>query len=145
VLHNFRTFMWISTNFKRCSLRDYRSWARLSSFPQHGLRKCSRVRTKLREWFRLWLFYSDATSQSHRTNNRRWNLVSFVTVETKEQSKQWMHTYSSNTPKTFEQTLSGRKLIATVILNRKWVQMAEFTTRDNNVRSAQLAKRWNIA
>jgi hypothetical protein len=25
VLHNFRTFVWISTNFIHCSLLDYRS------------------------------------------------------------------------------------------------------------------------
>jgi hypothetical protein len=28
-LHNFRTFMWISTNFTHCSVQDYRCWARL--------------------------------------------------------------------------------------------------------------------
>jgi hypothetical protein len=30
-----------------------------------------------------------------------------VNVETKEQSKQWMHTHSPNKPKKFKQTLSS--------------------------------------
>jgi hypothetical protein len=33
--------------------------------------------------------------------------VSFVNVEAKEQSKQWMHTHSPNKPKKFKQTLSS--------------------------------------
>jgi hypothetical protein len=36
--------------------------------------------------------------------------VSFVNVETKEQSKQWMHTHSPNEPTKFKQMLSARKL-----------------------------------
>jgi hypothetical protein len=38
--------------------------------------------------------------------------VSFVNFETKEQSKQWMHTHSPNKPKKFKQTLPARKLMA---------------------------------
>jgi hypothetical protein len=45
--------------------------------------------------------------------------VSFVNVETKEQSKQWMHTHSPNKPKNFKQTLPTRKLMATVLCDRK--------------------------
>jgi hypothetical protein len=33
--------------------------------------------------------------------------VSFVNVEIKEQSKQWIHTHSPNKPKTFKQTWSA--------------------------------------
>jgi hypothetical protein len=44
--------------------------------------------------------------------------VSFVNVETKEQSKQWVHTHSPNKPKEFKQA-SARKLLATVFWNRK--------------------------
>jgi hypothetical protein len=40
--------------------------------------------------------------------------VSFVNVETKEQSKQWMRTHPPNKPKMLKQTLSARKLMATV-------------------------------
>jgi hypothetical protein len=38
------------------------------------------------------------------TGDETW--VSFVNVETKEQSKQWMHTHSPKKPKKFKQTLS---------------------------------------
>jgi hypothetical protein len=37
--------------------------------------------------------------------------VSSVSVETKEQSKQWMHTHSPKKPRKFKQTLSARKLM----------------------------------
>jgi hypothetical protein len=36
------------------------------------------------------------------TGGETW--VSIVTVQTKEQSKQWMHTHSPNKPKKFKQT-----------------------------------------
>jgi hypothetical protein len=35
--------------------------------------------------------------------------VSFVNVETKEQSKRWMHTHSPNKPKKFKQTSACQK------------------------------------
>jgi hypothetical protein len=41
-----------------------------------------------------------------------------VNVETKEQSKQWMHTHSPNRPKNFKET-SARKLMATVFLGQE--------------------------
>jgi hypothetical protein len=40
----------------------------------------------------------------HVTSTEFW--VSFLTVETKEQWKQWTHTYSPNKPKKFKQTMS---------------------------------------
>jgi hypothetical protein len=46
------------------------------------------------------------------TGDETWAL--FVNVETKEQSKQWMCTHSSNKPKKFKQKSSARKLRATV-------------------------------
>jgi hypothetical protein len=52
--------------------------------------------------------------------------VSFVNVETEEQSKQWMHIHSPNKPKKFKQMLSARKLIAAVFWDRKGVLMVEF-------------------
>jgi hypothetical protein len=52
------------------------------------------------------------------TGDETW--VSFVNVELKEQSKQWMHTYSSNKPEKF------RKLMATVFWGKKEVLMVEF-------------------
>jgi hypothetical protein len=52
-------------------------------------------------------------------------LVSLVNFETKEQSKQWMNTHSPNKLKKFKQTLSARKLMATVFCDRKGVLMVE--------------------
>jgi hypothetical protein len=65
--------------------------------------------------------------------------VSFVNVETKEQSKQWMHTHSSNKLKKFTQTLSScQKADGNCFLGQE--RSAEggiHATRDrNNVRSA---------
>jgi hypothetical protein len=48
-----------------------------------------------------------------------------VNAETREQSKQWMHTHSPNKLKKFQQT-SVRKLTATVFWDRKEVVMVEF-------------------
>jgi hypothetical protein len=40
--------------------------------------------------------------------------VSYLNIEIKGQSKHWMHTHSPNKPKNFKQTLSVRKLMATI-------------------------------
>jgi L-rhamnose mutarotase len=42
----------------------------------------------------------------------------WVSFETKEQSRQWMHTHSPNKSKRFKQTLSSRKLMETVFWDR---------------------------
>jgi hypothetical protein len=42
-----------------------------------------------------------------------------VNVETKEQSKQWIHTHSPNKLKKFKETLPARKLMVTVFWDRK--------------------------
>jgi hypothetical protein len=52
-----------------------------------------------------------------------------VNVETKEQSKQRMHTHSPNKPKKFERALSARKLMTTIFWDRKEMLMAEFTNK----------------
>jgi hypothetical protein len=57
------------------------------------------------------------------TGDETW--VSFVHVETKEQSKQWMHLHLSNKPKMFKQT-SARRLMAAAFWDRKGVLMVEF-------------------
>jgi histone-lysine N-methyltransferase SETMAR len=44
--------------------------------------------------------------------------VSLASFESNEQSKQWMHTNSTNKPKMFKQT-SGRELMQTVFWDRK--------------------------
>jgi hypothetical protein len=60
--------------------------------------------------------------------------VSFVNVETKEQSKQWMHTYSPNKPKMSKQ-MSARKLMAAVCCNRIILAMMEFMQQGTTVTS----------
>jgi hypothetical protein len=49
-----------------------------------------------------------------------------VNTESKVQSKQWIHTYSPNKLKKFKQTLSARKLMATVFWDRKGELMVIF-------------------
>jgi acyl-CoA thioesterase len=66
------------------------------------------------------------------TSDETW--VSFMNIETKEQSKQWMHTHSSNKLKKFKQT-SGRKLMATVFWDRKGVLMVEFMQEGTTITS----------
>jgi histone-lysine N-methyltransferase SETMAR len=58
------------------------------------------------------------------TGDETW--VSFVNVETKEQTNQWMHTQSPNMLTIFKQSLSARKLMVTVFWDRKGVLMVEF-------------------
>jgi hypothetical protein len=49
-----------------------------------------------------------------------------MTVQNKEQSKQWMHTHSPNKPEKFKQILSARKLMAADFWDKKGVLMVEF-------------------
>jgi hypothetical protein len=57
-----------------------------------------------------------------------------VDIETKEQSKEWMHRHSPSKTKTFKQT-STRKLMATVFRDRKAVLMVEFMQQGTTVTS----------
>jgi hypothetical protein len=68
------------------------------------------------------------------TGDKTW--VSFVNVETKEQSKQWMHTHSPNKPKEFKQSFSARELMATLFWDRNGANgRIHATNSHNNVRS----------
>jgi hypothetical protein len=58
--------------------------------------------------------------------------VLFINVETKEQSRQWMHTCSPNKPKQFKQT-STRKLMPAVFWDRKEVLMLEFMQQETTI------------
>jgi len=58
------------------------------------------------------------------TGDEPW--VKFVNVETKQQSRQWMHTHSPNKLGKFKQSLANRKLMATVFWDRKGVLLNEF-------------------
>jgi hypothetical protein len=57
-----------------------------------------------------------------------------VNVETKEQSKQWMHTYSQNKPEKFKQT-SARELMAAIFWNKKGVLLVEFMQQGTTIMS----------
>jgi hypothetical protein len=58
-----------------------------------------------------------------------------VNVATKEQSKQWMHTNSPKRPKKFNQMLFKRKLVATVVWNRKQVLVVTFLNQWTKITS----------
>jgi hypothetical protein len=60
--------------------------------------------------------------------------VSVVNVETKEQSKQWMHTHSLDKPKKFKQT-SARKLVAAAFWDSKVVLMLESMLQGTTIMS----------
>jgi hypothetical protein len=49
-----------------------------------------------------------------------------VNTETKEQSKQWIHTHTPKKPKNFNERLPAKKLTATAFWDRKGVLMLEF-------------------
>jgi hypothetical protein len=63
-----------------------------------------------------------------------------VNDETKEQSKQWLHTYSPNKLKQLKQTLSARKLMATVFWDWKGVLMVEFMQQGITITSEVYCK-----
>ncbi|GBM42472.1 hypothetical protein AVEN_79994-1 [Araneus ventricosus] len=63
--------------------------------------------------------------------------VHYETEETKEQSKQWMHSHSSSRkPVKFKRTFSTKKCVATVFWNRKGVLLAEFMLRGTTITAA---------
>jgi hypothetical protein len=64
-----------------------------------------------------------------------------MNVETKQQSKQWMHTDSPNELKKFKQTLSARKLMAAVFWDRKGMLMVEFMQQGNTITSEVYCKK----
>jgi hypothetical protein len=81
------------------------------------------VGTKHREWLGLlWTFLESCQKDGNEflnhivrvTRDETW--VSFMNVETREESKQRMHTHSPNKPKKFKKC--ARKLIATIFWDR---------------------------
>jgi histone-lysine N-methyltransferase SETMAR len=58
-----------------------------------------------------------------------------VNAETKEQSKQRMHTHFPNKPKKFKQTLSNLKMMATVFWDRKGILSTEFMAPGTTITS----------
>jgi hypothetical protein len=67
------------------------------------------------------------------TSDETW--ISFVYVETKERSKQWMHTHSPNKPKMFKQTLAARKRMEVVFWDRKGTLMVELMHQGTTITS----------
>jgi hypothetical protein len=65
------------------------------------------------------------------TGDQTW--ISFVNVETREHSKQWMHTHSTDKLKKFEQTLSARKLMVYVFWDREGVLIVKFMQQGTTV------------
>jgi hypothetical protein len=66
-----------------------------------------------------------------------------VNVETKEQSKKQMETHSTNKLKKFKQTLSARKLMATVFWDKERVLMVEFMQQGTAKTSEMYCKTLN--
>jgi hypothetical protein len=103
----------------------------------------SHAYTKSREWFQLWL--SLQRYQKHgegflirivpAKGDEIW--FSLMHVETKEQSKQCMHTHSPKMPNSFKEPLSVRKLMCSCFLGEeKRADGGIHAIRDhNNVRS----------
>jgi hypothetical protein len=58
-----------------------------------------------------------------------------VNVETKEQSKQWMHKHPPNRQKMFKHTLSARMLMAPDFWDRKGVLMVGFIQQGTTIMS----------
>jgi histone-lysine N-methyltransferase SETMAR len=65
------------------------------------------------------------------TGDETW--VQFITAETKEQSKQWMHTHSPNNPKKFKRTLSNKKMMSTIFWDIKGILLTEFMAPEATV------------
>lgn len=68
------------------------------------------------------------------TGDETW--VHYETEETKEQSKQWMHSHSPSKPKKFKRTFSNRKCMATVFWDRNGVLLVEFMERGTTITAA---------
>jgi len=58
-----------------------------------------------------------------------------MNAETKEQSKQWMYTHSSNKPKKFKQTVLNKKNMATLFWDRKGILLTEFMAPGTTITS----------
>uniref|UniRef100_A0A1B6H603 Mos1 transposase HTH domain-containing protein n=1 Tax=Homalodisca liturata TaxID=320908 RepID=A0A1B6H603_9HEMI len=73
----------------------------------------------------------DSFLKSIVTGDETW--VLYENPETKEQSKQWMHTHSPSKPKKFKQTLTKRKTMATVFWDQKGVLLVEFMQQGTTI------------
>lgn len=60
-------------------------------------------------------------------------LVLYDSPETKEQSKQWMHTASSSKPKKFKYSLTKRKTMTTVLCDHKGVLLVDLVEQSTTI------------
>ena len=67
------------------------------------------------------------------TGDETW--VKHVTCETKKQSMEWGHTSSPKRPRKCLQTLSARKIMATVFWDREGVLLVDFLVRGSTINS----------
>lgn len=74
---------------------------------------------------------ADIFLKSIVTGDETW--VLYDNPETKEQSKQWMHTHSPSKPKKFKQTLTKRKTMATVFWDQKGVLLVDFMEQGTTI------------
>jgi hypothetical protein len=76
------------------------------------------------------------------TGDETW--VSFVNVETKEQSKQWMHTHLPNYLKKFKQTPACQKADGSCFLGQERSADDEIhaTREHSNVKNANMLKKY---
>jgi hypothetical protein len=94
-----------------------------TSFVPDGCQKCSLMFTKEQRMVSALTFLQSYHDEGDEfldkivTGDETW--VKFVNVETKEQSRQWMHTHSTNKPRKLKKSLANRKLMATVFWDRK--------------------------
>lgn len=90
-------------------------------------------RVKCAEWFfRECAENTEEFLDSIITGDETW--CHYVTLETKEDSKQWRHSRSPK-PKKFKQTLSAGKVMATVFWDRKGVLLTEFMPKGTIINS----------
>jgi hypothetical protein len=66
------------------------------------------------------------------TDDETW--IAHITPGSKQQSLQWLHTGSPK-PKKFKQTLSARKIMATVFWDRKVILLVDFMTQGTTINS----------
>jgi hypothetical protein len=162
VLHNFRTFMWISTvlyNIITVGLDHHKLWTRLVPKMLMGAHKTLRMAlawTFFREMSQRWRLIS----LSHRTSDRWWNLGFICECWNRKAVKAVdAHTFNKQAEKSLNKRLPASKLTKNVFWNGTGPERsADDTiraTRDHNdvrsvlqnkkkvCRAIQQKKAWN--
>ncbi|KAG8173908.1 hypothetical protein JTE90_020212 [Oedothorax gibbosus] len=74
------------------------------------------------------------------TGDETW--LVYVTPESKQQSMEWRHSDSPKQVK-FKQTISARKIMCTVFLDRKGVLLVDFLPRNETINAAAYCETLN--